>query len=155
MCGLRTVPAGNGGASYCRLQLVFTPLFTPPSGPPWKAHRGTFGLSRHPNELLVSNRCSCRYRHRYNRSAPTRFGHSRNFFFKPPWGPMLVSSGAVGGVENKVPGIGYCTTSADFSELFTHAVKLVLQFAVSTAAGTRRRRAKQDHAVHDVPALPT
>ena len=84
MCGLRTVPADNAGASYCRLQLVFTPLFTPPSGPPWKAHRGTFGLSRHPNELLVSNRCSCRYRHQYTRSAPTRFGHSRNFFFHRP-----------------------------------------------------------------------
>ena len=101
MCGLRTVPANNPGASYCGLQLVFTPLFTPPSGPPWKAHKGTFGLSRHPNELSVSNRCLCRYRHRYTRSAPTRFGHSRNFFFNPPpWGPML-SSGAVGGVKKK------------------------------------------------------
>ena len=81
MCGLRTVPSDNPSASYCGLQLVFTPLFTPPSGPPWKAHKGTFGLSRHPNELLVNNRCSCRYRHQYTRSATTRFGYSRNFFF--------------------------------------------------------------------------
>ena len=91
MCGLRTVSADNPGASYCRLQLVFTPLFTPPSGPPWKAHKGTFELSRHPNELLVSNRCSCRYRHRYTRSAPTRFGHSRNFFFNPSTAPLLTA----------------------------------------------------------------
>ena len=56
----------------------------------------------------------------------------------------------IGRCSDTAEGIDCVTTSADFSELFHHAVKLFLQFAVSTAAGTRRRRAKLDHAFHVV-----
>ena len=49
----------------------------------------------------MSNRSSFGHRHRCTRSAPTRFGHSPNFFFKPPPAPLSPSIGRQGDLKKK------------------------------------------------------
>ena len=60
-----------------------------PPHPPYKHQNHVFWMVRHQNERLGCNKSSFRYRHRCTRSAPTGFGRSPNFFFKPPPAPLL------------------------------------------------------------------